>query len=153
WWSKESQLPQSVIVPNQAQRLERKSSLGSPRVERKSSLGSPRVERKSSLGSPRVERKSSLGSPRVGGYLPQDMMASPIGGLALDTPVPVRQNYRNDEKEPFVHRSNTDLTTDDGVPPDALEPTIKRTRESTHTGWREHDQYRNPMVKACYDID
>jgi len=131
WWSKESQLPQSVIVPNQAQRLERKSSLGSPRVE----------------------RKSSLGSPRVGGYLPQDMMASPIGGLALDTPVPVRQNYRNDEKEPFVHRSNTDLTTDDGVPPDALEPTIKRTRESTHTGWREHDQYRNPMVKACYDID
>jgi hypothetical protein len=95
---------------------------------------------------------------RLDGYLPQNAMASPIGGLALDTPVgkerldPVRQNYHHDEKESFVQ---TDLTRDDGVPPDALEPTIKRTRESTHTGWREpqYDQYRNPMAKACYDTD
>jgi hypothetical protein len=101
-------------------------------------------------------------------YLPMSAMASPIGGLALDSPRPtkerldpVREGYQrqcpaqgreNFERENFVQ---VDLTRNDSVPPDALEPTVKRTRESTHTGWREpqYDQYRNPMAKACSDID
>lgn len=43
------------------------------------------------------------------------------------------------------------LDRDDSVPKKALEPTVKRTRESTHTGWGDHeyDQYRNPMLKSC----